>query len=52
VFETDAAIVALGPAPNNGLIVVAAERATPLGFVRRLQERALAQARAWMGKSA
>ena len=49
VFETDAAIVALGPAPNDGLIVVAAERATPLGFVRRLQERALAQARTWMG---
>jgi len=52
VFETDAAIVALGPAPNNGLIVVAAERATPLGFVRRLQERALTQARSWIGKSA
>ena len=52
VFETDAAIVALGPAPNDGLIVVAAERATPLGFVRRLQERALTQARSWMGSSA
>lgn len=52
VFETDAAIVALGPAPNDGLIVVAAERATPLGFVRRLQERALTQARSWMGTSA
>lgn len=51
VFETDAAIVALGPAPNDGLIVVAAERATPLGFVRRLQERALEQAKSWVAGS-
>ena len=49
VFETDLAIVALGPAPNDGLIVVAAERSTPLGFVRRLQERALQRAREWLG---
>ena len=52
VFETDLAIVALGPAPSDGLIVVAAERSTPLGFVRRLQEKALAQAREWLGGAA
>ena len=49
VFETDVAIVALGPAPGDGLIVVAAERSTPLGFVRRLQEKALLRAREWLG---
>lgn len=49
VFETELAIVALGPAPGDGLIVVAAERSTPLGFVRRLQEKALARARDWLG---
>ena len=48
VFETDAAIVALGPAPSEGLIVVAALRATPLGFVRRLQDKALERAREWL----
>jgi len=52
VFETDVAIVALGPAPNEGLIVVAAERATPLGFVRRLQEKSLQRAREWLGAGA
>lgn len=51
VFETDVAIVALGPAPAEGLIVVAAQRATPLGFVRRLQDKALARAREWLGGS-
>ena len=49
VFETDVAIVALGPAPSEGLIVVAAQRATPLGFVRRLQDKALVRAREWLG---
>jgi predicted regulator of Ras-like GTPase activity (Roadblock/LC7/MglB family) len=51
VFETDAAIVALGPAPGEGLIVVAAQRATPLGFVRRLQDKALVRAREWLGSA-
>ena len=49
VFETEAASVALAPAPNDSLTVVAADRAIPLGFVRRLLDRASARARAWLG---
>lgn len=51
VFETDVAIVALGPAPGEALVVVAAQRATPLGFVRRLQDKALVRAREWLGSA-
>ena len=49
VFETQAATVALAPAPGDGLLVVAADRATPLGFVRRLLDRSADRARAWLG---
>ena len=49
VFETEAAIVAMAPAPNDGLLLVAAERQTPLGFVRRLLDRAAETANAWLG---
>ena len=35
-FETQAAVVAMAPAPDGGLLVVAASRATPLGLLRRL----------------
>lgn len=49
VFETQAATVALAPAPGEGLLVVAADRATPLGFVRRLLDRAADRAREWLG---
>ena len=48
VFETQLAIVAMAPAPNDALLLVAADRATPLGFVRRLLDRAAACARQWM----
>lgn len=47
VFETDAATVAMTPLPGGGLALVAAERATPLGFVRRLLERVGERARRW-----
>ena len=49
VFETQAATVALAPAPGDGLLVVAADRSTPLGFVRRLLDRAADRAREWRG---
>lgn len=49
VFETQAATVALAPAPGDGLLVVAADRETPLGFVRRLLDRAAALSRDWLG---
>ena len=48
VLEAEAAIVAMAPAPGDGLLVVAAERSTPLGFVRRVLERAGGRVREWM----
>ena len=48
VFESEAATVALAPAPADALLVVAADRAIPLGFVRRLLDRVAEHARRWM----
>jgi tetratricopeptide (TPR) repeat protein len=48
VFETEAAVVAMAPAAGDGLLVLAASRATPLGLLRRLLDRCSAQARAWL----
>jgi predicted regulator of Ras-like GTPase activity (Roadblock/LC7/MglB family) len=52
VFETDHATLAMAPGPDGGLLVVAASRATPLGFVRRLLERVSDRARVWLGAEA
>lgn len=52
VFETERATVALAPAPADGLVLVAAARATPLGFVRRMLDRALAATRHFLGGAA
>ena len=49
VLEADAAIIAMAPAPSDGLLVVAAERSTPLGFVRRVLGQAGGRVREWMG---
>ena len=49
IFETGVATVAMTPAPQDALLLVAASRATPLGLVRRLMDRAGAKAREWMG---
>lgn len=51
VFETEVATVAMAPAPQDGLLLVAASREAPLGFVRRLLDRAAARTRAWLGAS-
>jgi predicted regulator of Ras-like GTPase activity (Roadblock/LC7/MglB family) len=57
VFETDAAVVNLSPAPASGalgaggLIVLVAPAATPLGLVRRLLERCVGRAKAWLDAS-
>jgi len=48
VFEAEAAVVAMAPAAEGGLLVVAASRATPLGLLRRLLDRCAEQARRWM----
>ena len=52
IFETGVATVAMTPAPQDALLLVAASRATPLGLVRRLMDRAGARAREWMGGAA
>ncbi|HXD47409.1 MAG TPA: tetratricopeptide repeat protein [Gemmatimonadaceae bacterium] len=48
-FETHIAVVAMAPAPDDSLIVVAASRATPLGLIRRLLDRCAERAAGWLG---
>jgi predicted regulator of Ras-like GTPase activity (Roadblock/LC7/MglB family) len=54
VFETEAAVVQLSPAPAagalgpGGLIVLVAPAATPLGLLRRLLDKCIARARHWL----
>ena len=47
-FETEAAVIAMAPAPRDALLLVAASREQPLGLVARLREQALRRAAAWM----
>jgi predicted regulator of Ras-like GTPase activity (Roadblock/LC7/MglB family) len=49
VFETEVAVVAMSPSANDGLLVLATSRATPLGLVRRLLDRCMERARRWQG---
>jgi len=48
MFETEAAVVAMAPAPQGSLLVVAASRATPLGLMRRLLELCSVRAASWL----
>ena len=48
VLETEVATVAFAPAPHDGLLLVAADRETPIGYVRRVLERAAERTREWM----
>jgi len=48
VFETEAAVVAMAPAPQASLLVVAGSRATQLGLLRRLLERCAGRAASWL----
>lgn len=48
VFETEVAVVAMTPAAGDGLLVLAASRATPLGLLRRLLDRCAARADEWL----
>lgn len=48
VYETDAATVALAPAARDSLVLVAAARELPLGFVRRVLTRCAARATRWL----
>ena len=38
----------MAPAPDGGLLLVAAARETPLGLVRRVLDRAGERARRWL----
>jgi tetratricopeptide (TPR) repeat protein len=49
-FETHAAVVAMAPSADSGLVVVAASRATALGLLRRLLDRCVEQANGWLGR--
>jgi tetratricopeptide (TPR) repeat protein len=46
IFETEAASVAMAPS-QDGVALVAAARPTPLGFVRRVLDRAVERAAVW-----
>ena len=48
VLETEAAVVTMAPSAGDGLLVVAASKATPLGLVRRVLDRCLERARQWL----
>jgi tetratricopeptide (TPR) repeat protein len=49
VFESEAARVAMAPAPEDGIVLVAAAPTMPHGLVRRVLDRVAARARTWMG---
>lgn len=51
-FEAEAAMVAMAPTADGGLLVLAAGSTTPLGLTRRLLDRCVAQARVWLGSEA
>jgi predicted regulator of Ras-like GTPase activity (Roadblock/LC7/MglB family) len=48
VLETEIAVVTMAPSANDGLLVVAASKATPLGLVRRVLDRCLERSRQWL----
>jgi tetratricopeptide (TPR) repeat protein len=48
VFETQVAVVAMAPAAEDSLVVVAASRSTPLGLLRRLLDRCGERAAEWL----
>ena len=52
VFETEVAVVAMAPSSDDGLLVLATSRATPLGLVRRLLDRCVEHATRWLGERA
>jgi predicted regulator of Ras-like GTPase activity (Roadblock/LC7/MglB family) len=48
IFETQAAVVAMAPAPDDALLIVAASRATPLGLLRRLLATCSERVTGWL----
>ena len=52
VYETDLATVALAPALDASMVLVAAGRSVPLGFVRRVLDRCVQRATTWLAEGA
>jgi len=52
VYETDLATVALAPALDESMVLVAAGRSVPLGFVRRVLDRCVQRATTWLEEGA
>ena len=50
LYETDVAIVAIAPALDDSMVLVAASRAMPLGFVRRVLDRCVRRATMWLSE--
>jgi predicted regulator of Ras-like GTPase activity (Roadblock/LC7/MglB family) len=48
VVETPVATVAMSPTHDDGLVMLAASRETPLGLVRRVLDRCRAAAQSWL----
>ena len=48
VYETDLATVALAPALDESMVLVAASHTIPLGFVRRVLDRCVQRATSWL----
>ena len=48
VVETDAAIIALSPAADDAVVLLASSSTVPLGLVRRVLSRSVALAITWM----
>ncbi|MFN2636194.1 MAG: hypothetical protein ABR585_04145 [Gemmatimonadaceae bacterium] len=48
VVETDAAIIALAPATDDAVVLLASSSTVPLGLVRRVLSRSVALAVTWM----
>jgi tetratricopeptide (TPR) repeat protein len=52
VYETDLASVAMAPAAEDSIVLVAAAQSVPLGLVRRVLDRCVQRAAEWLGEVA
>jgi len=48
IIETGAASIALSPAADDAIVLLAADAAEPHGLVRRVLAKAVARANAWL----
>lgn len=51
VFETQVAVVAMAPTSEDGVLVLATAKTTPLGSLKRLLDRCTERAAWWLGQS-